>query len=375
MKILKSFSRMIVGLVFIFSGFVKAVDPLGSTYKFEDYFTAFGMEWMHPFALYLAIFMSAIEFILGIAFLFNVKMKLSAWGILLFMIVFTPLTFYLAIANPVSDCGCFGDALKLTNWQTFYKNIVIDVFLLIVFFNRKTMINKINGLIQNAVLLIFSLFILGISVYCYMHLPIIDFRPWKIGNKIAEQVVPTPEISEVFLVYKNIETGNKIEYTAQTLPWQDTILMAKLEFVEQRKAVTQEFKEAPIHDFIISDKYGEYTDKYVNNNNYQFLLIMHNVRKANKKSFNEINNFYKECLKDSISLIALSASDSANVSVFKGDVNTEIPFYEIDETALKTVIRSNPGLVLLKNGVVLDKWHYNDIPEYESFKKDYPEDK
>jgi len=366
-------ARVLLGLVFIFSGFVKAVDPLGSMYKFQDYFQAFGMEWLIPIALFLGFALFCIEFILGFSFVFNIKLKFFSWIMLLFMTFFTILTIVLAIKNPVSDCGCFGDALILTNWETFFKNIALMIFALIVFFARNKIKNRYPNVTQYGVLLIGFAIVLWISVYSYRHLPLKDFMPWKIGNKISEKVVDTPEIADITLVYKNKETGEMLEYTSKTLPWQDTAFFKKLEFIDQKKKVIQEYKPAPIHDFMVDDiNKVNHNAEIIGNPNYQFLLVSHDITEAEKSVFLLLNVFYEQCLKDTIGFAALCGSDFISIDKFRDDVKAAYEFYTVDETALKSVVRSNPGLVLLKNGVVLDKWAWRDFPNYKEFKEYMP---
>ena len=370
MKVLRLISRLIVGCVFLFSGFVKAVDPWGSAYKFQDYFLAFGMEWLIPLAFLCGILLCLCEFVLGAALVFNVKMKYTAWGIMLFMSFFTLLTLYLALENPVSDCGCFGDAIIMTNWQTFYKNIVLMIFTLIIFIGRNKYPESKSNFYDFSVTGIAALMLLGVIYYSYNHLPLIDFMPWKVGNKISELVVAKPEISEITLVYKNKETGEKIEYTTKTLPYKDTALMSKLEFVEQRKNIIKHYEEAPIKDFFITDTLNDdYTNEIILNPNFQFIFVTSNINKANIKNLLSIIPFYDSCYANNIDFIAVSGSAPDDVYKIVKENNINYEFYFADETALKSVVRSNPGMILLYNGVVVDKWHYNDFPQWKDFLK------
>lgn len=214
MKIIRNLSRILTGVVFIFSGFVKSIDPWGFTYKLVDYFEAFQLEWMEPTALYLAVLISAIEFLIGFALVFNSRIKLASWEILIFMVFFTPLTLYLAIKNPVNDCGCFGDASIMSNWETFYKNLVLLALTLIVFIQRKKFTPSWKIKQQKSIVAIGLIFILGLSFYCYRHLPIIDFRAWKIGNDMVTEA-PKPK---VYLTYKNKNTGKTKEWKSKNLP-------------------------------------------------------------------------------------------------------------------------------------------------------------
>jgi hypothetical protein len=355
--------------VFMFSGFVKAVDPLGSQFKFTDYFLAFGMDAFIPAAMVFGFILFALEFFLGFAFVFNIKVKQLSWLMMLFMLFFTVLTLILAITNAVSDCGCFGDAIVMTNWETFFKNLVLIVFALVVFFTRKKFVNKIHPVFQGTLAVIGLAVVLGVGIYSLRHLPLIDFMPWKKGAVISKQILPTQEIAEIKLVYKNKETGEVLEYTSKTLPWQDTVFFSKLEFVDQKKKVIQAFKDAPIHDFIIDDvDKVSHNQEIIGNPGWQFILVCYDLDITSKSEFAAINTLASACAKDSISFVGLSGSDWQKIDYFRHEVKATFEYYTVDETALKSVVRSNPGLVLLSQGVVVDKWAWRDIPTYEEFK-------
>jgi len=327
-----------------------------------------------PAALTFGMILFIIEFFLGVTFLFNIKIKQVSWLMLLFMVFFFILTLVLAITDAVTDCGCFGDAIVLTNWQTFFKNIVLIILVLIVFFNRKKFVNKTNPIVQGLIVAIGLAFILWVSIYSIRHLPLVDFMPWNKGSVIAKQVVPQQEIAEIFLVYKNKETGQVMEYTTKTLPYKDTVLWKKLEFVDQKKKVIQPFKEAPIHDFSIDDENKiSHNAEFIANPSWQFLLVSYDLDGTRKDCFDRINAFAEQCTKDSISFIGLTGSDWTRIDYFRHDVMAKFNYYSVDGTALKSVVRSNPGLVLLKDGVVLDKWAWRDIPTYAKFKEQQSE--
>ncbi|MFA6923802.1 MAG: BT_3928 family protein [Bacteroidales bacterium] len=375
-KIIAVTFRILVGLVFIFSGFVKAIDPLGLTYKLQEYFIVYYIQWLSPLALCIAIFFCMLEFVTGVALLFNLRVKIFSWLALGLMIFFTIQTYFSAIFNLVSDCGCFGDAIHLTNWQTFYKNVVLIILTFFIFSYRKKYKSILTIKGQSIFPAIAIAFILLISVYCYRHLPLIDFLPWKVGNKISEQVVPTPEVAKIYLVYKNTTTGETKEFTTEEYTksgvWKDSLWMKNWKFVEQKKEIITPFKDAPIHDFKIIDQNGkDHTDAVINQPNYNFLLIAHSLEKTNKKAFLKINNFVKQCDAENIIFIALTATSFDKIDYFRHDVQAMYDFYNVDETALKTMIRSNPGLILLKNGTVIAKWHYNDFPELNYVKEKY----
>jgi len=363
-------SRILFGVVFIFSGYVKAIDPLGSTYKFQDYFLAFGTEWLFPVALPLSVLMSSLEFVIGVTVLLGIKMRYSAWGGMLFMLFFTPLTLYIALANPVSDCGCFGDALVISNWATFYKNIFILAASIFIFVH-KDKIKPFWSEKQDWFLVGFiTFFIVMLSVYCLRNLPIIDFRPWRIGNNIQEKMKPVQEeIAEFSFIYRNTVTGEQKKFSLDNLPssaegW---------EYVDRTENILQEFIPAAIEDFVIQDEYGyDYHEAYLGNPDYQFLLIAYDLRRTHGKSFNKrINEFAAEAEANNISFIALTGSSLEEIDLFRHEMQAAYPFYQSDAIKLKTIVRSNPGLVLMKDWVVIHKWHHRNIPEFSKVKKKY----
>lgn len=373
MRILLWISRVIFGLVFIFSGFVKAIDPLGSTYKFQDYFLSFGLEWMFPFALALAIIMSTLEFMIGVNILLGIKMRLSAWGGLLFMLFFTPLTLYVAIYDPVPDCGCFGDALIISNWQTFYKNIVFLAAAIFIFIKRKEikpLWSERNDWYLSGVVALMGVMI---SVYCLRNLPIIDFRPWKIGNNVLELMTSEPEEANTFLIFENQQTGELAEYPATDYPWDDEEWNQLWKFKDQRREVTKPYVPAPIDDFSIYDEYGDdYTDSYIANPDYQFLLVAYDLGATNTRAFaKRINPLAAAAEAHGYSFIAMTGSSFEAIDTFRHEKQTPYYFYQADEVKLKTIIRSNPGLLLMKDGVVLGKWAHRNIPDFETIQKKY----
>jgi uncharacterized membrane protein YphA (DoxX/SURF4 family) len=369
MKVVRNISRIILGLVFMFSGFVKAVDPMGSQFKFTDYFSALGMDFFIPAAFAFGFILFTVEFFLGVCFFFNIKVKQMSWLMMLFMLFFTILTLWLAITNKVTDCGCFGDAIVLSNWDTFYKNLILIVLALVVFFTRKKFVNNFHPGLQLGLAVIGLGFILSIAIYSVRHLPLIDFMAWKKGANISQQLLPTPEIADIKLVYKNKTTGELLEYTSKTLPWQDTNFMKTIEFVDQKKTIIQEFREAPVHDFSIDDTAKvSRNQEIIGNPSWQFLLVTYELETTQKSCFTEINALASACQKDSISFVGLTGSDWQTIDYFRHDVKATFEYFTVDKTALKSVVRSNPGLVLLYQGIVVDKWAWRDIPTWEEFK-------
>jgi uncharacterized membrane protein YphA (DoxX/SURF4 family) len=360
MKYIAIISRVLVGIVFVFSGFVKAIDPLGSAYKFMDYFAAFNMTFLDEMSLFFSIALSALEFVIGIALLFGLKSKYATWGGLIFMGVFTPLTLYLAITNPVSDCGCFGDAILLSNWETFYKNIVFLILIVIAFAYKNKFSSFLSCKKQWAGIVIALIISAGISVYSYRHLPLIDFLDWKVGNSMKLD----KEMEEkFFVIYENKETGERQEFISPDFPWNDSVWMANWFFVDQRV----ETPPRPDNLIFIVDEYGENLSYQITQNpDFQFMLIVYSVENTKLRVFEKINEFAQKSFDKNIDFVALTGSAPDDASAFAERIHAAFPFYFADAITLKTVVRANPGLVLLKDGVILAKWHFNDIPDFNS---------
>ncbi|TVR41081.1 MAG: DoxX family protein [Bacteroidia bacterium] len=366
-------SRILFGAVFVFSGFVKAIDPLGSAYKFQDYFVAFGVEWLFFTALPMAIILSTLELVIGIAVLVGIKMKYSAWGGLLFMAFFTPLTLFIAITDPVPDCGCFGDAIIISNWDTFYKNLFILAAAIIVFIYR----NKIKPLWSKKgdwfLLAGLTGLTIGLSAYCLMYLPVIDFRPWKVGNNISELVIPSPEVADLYLIFEHNETGETAEYPAGDYPWDDPEWVANWSFKDQRREVIIPFEEAEIENFYIEDEFGDdLTEFFITHDDYWFLVVAHDLNRTHTRAFNrKITPLAKSAEQEGYKFIVLTGSSLDAMEAFRHEHQTPYPFYLSDEIELKTIVRSNPGLLLLKDGVVLAKWPHRRIPDFETIQGRY----
>ena len=370
MKFLLNICRILIGLVFIFSGFVKGIDPLGSDYKFTDYFNAFGMSWMNFSALFFSFLLSMAEFIIGICLFLNINTKLASWGALLFMAVFTPLTLILAIKNPVTDCGCFGDALVLTNWETFFKNIILLVMVLLVFFNRNRFKSIFNVLEQSVILTGSIIFMFCIEMYSYRHLPILDFRPYAVGANITEGMTipegaPHDEYSTT-LKYKNKNTGEIKEFDESNFPWQDTL---NWEFHSSSQKLLKEGYKAPIHDFVIEHpEYGDITEEVLNDDDYTFLVVSYKLSKASAEAQDKLNKLAAYASENGYRFYGLTASNADEITDFVHKYNVNYSFCATDEIQLKTVTRSNPGLVLLKKGTIIDKWGHRDIPDADELK-------
>jgi len=362
MKIIRTFSRILVGMVFMFSGFVKGVDPLGTAYRMTDYIEVLKLHSLIPFALTLSILLCAAEFILGFLLVTNVKIKIVSWFTLLFMSFFTIVTFFDATKNLVKDCGCFGDAVKLSNWATFYKNIVLMIFTLIIVFGR----NKIKPWFKNKteyiIIVTASILFIWFSVYNYRNLPMLNFRPWKEGNKMLPD---NPKPIKYYIAYKNKKTGEKKEWESSKIPYQDTTFAINWAYDTTR---IDNPNISLLNGFAILDtSSADMTEHFVKNPEFQFLLAVYDVNKANKKVFEKINQFYAKAKAKNISFIILTSSPKEDVAKFKKEINDPgYEYYFTDDTSLKAMIRSNPGLVLLKKATVLGQWHWRNIPDFDN---------
>lgn len=374
MKFLANLSRILVGVVFIFSGFVKGVDPLGSNYKFIDYFNAFGMGGLSFSALFFSFVLSLAEFLIGICLFLNIKTKWAAWGALLFMGVFTPLTLILAIKNPVTDCGCFGDAWVLSNWETFGKNVVLLAFTLMAFIYRNKFKPLFNFLEQTVLVAGTLIFMLCIEFYCYRHLPILDFRPYAIGKNITEGMT-IPEDAphdeyQITLKYKNKNTGVIQEFDETNYPWQDTL---NWEFHSSDQKLVKEGFKAPIHDFVIEHPdLGNITEEILQDDNYTFLVVAYKLANTSTEDLEKINKLADYAREQGYRFYGLTASNADEVKKFTETHHIPYEFCVMDEIQLKTIIRSNPGLVLLKKGTIIDKWAHRDVPLLEDYQHKDP---
>lgn len=348
--------RIVVGLIFISSSVVKGVDPLGTAYRVEDYLEVYGWYFMVEYALYLGLLLIVVEFLLGISMLFRLRFKLGALGVLLIMLMFTTITYFDASLNLVPDCGCFGDAVKLSNWETFYKNIVLILMAIIIFVKRKQTAQSTPKWFQNSLLTVIIFGFMFFINYNINHLPMMDFRDWKIGNDMN---TIGAENTKVYLSYKNKETGEIKEYLSPDYPWNDSVWKANWEFIGQRFDDSSVIK---MHNLIIEDSLANDNTRHLIENPFtQILLIVPDLEKLNdigiKKAF-MISNTLGE---DEYFAIVTGADFESGGKFFSEKMNG-IEVYFADDIELKVMIRSNPGIVILRNGIIIDKLHYNDFP-------------
>lgn len=357
--------RFLLGATFVFSGFVKAIDPIGTQYKLQDYISAVDMGSIVPdiVTLLASVALSALEFSLGVFVLFAIRRHLVSKILVAFMAVMTLITVWIALFNPVKDCGCFGEALRLTNVQTLLKNIVLLAASVVVAWRPLRMYRFLSRSTQWIAINYTILFVLLLSAHCLYHLPLIDFRPYHIGMNIKKGMeipagAPQPEFETTFILQKN---GVKKEFTLDNYPdssWQ---------FVDSKTVQTKEGYVPPIHDFSIQKADGDdITDSVLTAKGYIFLLVSPHLEQADDSNFGDIDLLYEYCQERKIPFYCLTASTKKDIDHWGDITGAEYPFCFTDETTLKTIIRSNPGLLLLKDGTIIRKWSHNDLPSSSS---------
>ena len=367
LSILGAAARTLLGLTFIFSGFVKAVDPLGTVYKIEDYLNAFGgfFTQLVPAAPYAACALILFEFVLGVLLTFNVWTKVTSWLALAMMLVMTPLTLYLAITNPITDCGCFGDAIHLSNWATFGKNVVLLVLVAVLLWAKDhlfaTWVQPVNILICVLAFCLCG----GLMTYSLLHLPPVDFRPYKIGNNIPElMVVEIPEDAprdeyEYRFIYE--KDGVQQEFTLDNYPKNDSSWV----FVEQTSKLIKkgyEAPESPVHDFVLTltdEETGDIydmTDEILEQDSVT-LAIMYKIEKASRKMVAKLNRLYEHSMETGMPFYAVTGSGEREVEIWRAETGAEYPILSCDGITLKTIVRANPGIVVLHQGTVADKYN------------------
>lgn len=361
--IITTVCRFVLAVVFIFSGFVKAIDPLGTQYKIQDYLDAFGWTDVFPESIpfIAAALLGMLEFCLGVYLFFGIRRIIAPRAVVAVMAIMTPLTFWLALDNPVSDCGCFGDAIVLTNWETFGKNVVLLAMSLVVLKWRKRIFPLATTRFDWLIALYGFLYIFCMTIYCYRHLPIFDFRPYYVGAdirqgmEIPEGKEPT-EFETRFVLQKD---GVEKEFTLENYP------DSTWTFVDSRTVVKKKGYEPPIHDFsMIRYEDGEdITEQVLADERYTFLLVAHQLEQASDSRIDLINELYDYCLEYGYAFYCLTSSSDEDILKWQEDTGAEYPFCLMDNITLKTMVRSNPGLILLKKGVVIHKWNVVDFPD------------
>ncbi len=369
-----SIARTLLAITFIFSGFVKAIDPLGTVYKIEDYLKAFGGFFtdLLPLAGIAAVCLILAEWVLGICMLFNVRTQWTSWLSLLFYLVMTPLTLWIAITNPVSDCGCFGDAIVLTNWQTFWKNIVLLTLVIILLVCRKAIPQLFTGWMELVIALLAILSAGLIMGHSYRHLPPMDFRPYKIGNHIPTLMeIPQgaePDQYDITLIYA--KDGMEQEFTLADYPKGDSTWT----FVDQKSVLVKKGYEPPIHDFeILTMNYEDITYDILESEEPIMLVTMYDLQKTDRKQAAKLMALYAQTIEEHAEMANelspiyfLTGSGEEDIYAFAEEIGmdeltAEEVFCTIDPVTLKTIVRANPGLFVVKDGTIIEKKNLKDL--------------
>jgi len=382
-------TRILLACVFIFSGLTKAVDPLGFAIKVEEYFTSFNMAFMHPSAIYFAILAITAEFVLGFMLLFRISVKLTSIGYLLFMLFFFFLTLWLAVAEHlelnygynfgvVHDCGCFGQAIKMSNLETFLKNVVFLIPTIIIFVKRRQIPDiRLTALGQLLLTLIGALLVCGLQWYCGRNLPIIDFSDWKKGKNIEQLFIDIPAQKEIVFIYKNMEDGSLATLTTEDLntitDWQPNFYDV-YEFIDRKDSITVQGIKAPKQGFNMLDLTGiDHAPVLINQlKEAVYILFIHDLDDVNPKGIQSeaFQELILRCQDEGIDFVAITNSSEQEIEQFIAQNNITYPIYQnpIDHIKgpfiVRDAVRSNPGLILIKKGVVENKWAWRNFPNF-----------
>lgn len=370
------FCRLAVGLLFIFSGLIKINDPLGFSYKLEEYFEVFHITFLSGFAVSIAILLCALEIVLGFALLIGVRAKQVAWGLLLLILFFSFLTFYSAFFKVVQTCGCFGDAIPLTPWQSFSKDLVLLLLIVVLFINKQNIHPLFKAKTGDQLLIASVVVALGMGFFTYNFLPVIDFLPYKVGANILEEMKPPPGArpDEFELTYhlKNKKTGEAKDMSdkdyLKTNIWKDTNwqIVGDPESKLLRKGIAPK-----IIDLAIQDAQGNnYNKELLGNPYYNLVIVAYDLNKTNDDAINRINALAFNMVQTfNIRTILLTSAPPKDAEAFSKRHRLVSEIYYADGVPLKSMVRSNPGILLLKNGTIINKWHYHSLPKYDDFVK------
>jgi uncharacterized membrane protein YphA (DoxX/SURF4 family) len=361
-NIITQFSRLFVGVLFIISGLIKLNDPVGFSYKLTEYFSepVFNMPFLEPLALGLAIFLVILEVVLGVMLLVGYKAKATIWCLLLLIVFFTFLTFYSAYFDVVKDCGCFGDALHLTPWQSFTKDIVLLFFVLILFINKKLIKPLFSNAVTNIITYLSIIICVFIAIWVLNHNPIKDFRPYKVGTNI-EKSMEIPEgapksVVEMIFIYK--VNGVDKEFTEKDL----MNIPEGATFVDRKDKVIMEGYVPPIHDFTMTKDDSDHKEELLKEPKL-LVFVTYDLTLSNPDGMKKLEKLNEEAKAKGYKVIAMTASDANKITQAKKQYDLNVDFYFCDATALKTIERANPSIVVLQKGTVIQKVHYNDIKD------------
>ncbi|RNL54940.1 BT_3928 family protein [Pedobacter jejuensis] len=372
-------SRILVGVLFIFSGLIKANDPLGFGYKLQEYFEVFHMDFLSPMATGLAIFICTLEIVFGALLLLGFWNKKIAWGLLILIIFFTLLTFVSAVFKVVTSCGCFGDAIPLTPWQSFTKDLILLGFIIYIFI-KKDLIKPVTSLplAQKNIAITITVVALLFGLYTYNFLPVMDFLPYKVGAHIPSlMVIPAGEKPDEFQIMYHLKNkATKAEKDLsdkdylKTEIWKDN----NWEIIgEPTKTLVKKGFDPKIKDLIITDASGtDYTKELLENPYYSLVFVAYNLKDANTKAIGDLNALALNATQQfNIRSVLLTSSSAVDAEKFIKKNNLFSEVFYADAVPLKSMVRANPGILLLKNGVVINKWHFHNVPNFEQLSNKY----
>lgn len=392
MKVLTGISRVLVGLLFIFSGFIKANDPIGFSYKLTEYYSIFGLSFMQHQEVLQAVVICVAEIVLGICVLVGIRMRVTSWLLLGMIVFFTFLTGFTAIGNwffenpnhattlkfadilgfvpkeiyYMTDCGCFGDAIKLTPFQSFYKDLFLTFLIILIFIRRNHIRPFFAKILQTNLILFFILASASFSIYCWTYMPVINHLFWDEGANIKELTSEVPETKEIVFIYKNKETGALERFSQDELGK----LTDKHEYVDREDVVTDPGVPAKIHDFHIRNAQGEdLTDRILDEDAYQLFVIAYDLNATRIQSYKYLKEFLGTWQDSGHKIYALTNSDTETFEKFRHEHQLAFPFYQLDLTALKSIIRSNPGFILMHKGIVIKRWSSRNAPDLKNLEK------
>ncbi|MGB7396029.1 MAG: BT_3928 family protein [Pricia sp.] len=361
MKYLVNISRILVGILFIISGLIKLNDPVGFSFKLEEYFSqsVLDLPSLMPYALAISIFVVIFEVLLGVILLLGFRVQFTVWSLLVMIIGFTFLTFYSAYFNKVTDCGCFGDAIKLTPWESFTKDVILLLLILVLFLGRK----HIKPLFRANTLRILTLITVILCIvygnFVLNHLPVVDFRPYKIGANIeAGMTVPEDAPKPIY----DYAWRFKVDGEEKTIVTQGDYPSVDGEFIDVETTEVQKGYEPPIHDFTIERNGEDFTASMLQEP-HLVMVIAYDLAKTNEEVYSELKKVTDRALKNGFKVIGMSASNEQQTSKLVAGHELDFKFYFTDETTLKTIVRSNPGVLVLEKGTIREKVHYNDLKE------------
>ena len=358
-NVITQFSRIFVGILFIISGLIKLNDPVGFGFKLEEYFSepVLNLPFLAPFALAIAVFVVIFEVVLGVMLLLGFRTKFTVWSLLLMIVFFTFLTFYSAYFNKVTDCGCFGDALKLTPWQSFTKDLVLLVFILIVFVNRHLIRPFLPKRATNG-LVIASFALCGFMAYWVLnHLPIKDFRAYKVGTDIQKgmEFPEGAERAKIEMIFVYEVNGVKKEFGENDL----MNLPPDAKFIERKDKVIAQGYVPPIHDFTMELDGSDYKDELLKEPKL-LMFVAYDLNKSSDEGMSQLEKIAAKARLKGFKVILMTAGLQDEIAVARKKFGHTFDYYFCDATTLKTIERANPSLVVLKKGIIDQKLHWKD---------------